>query len=590
VEVAGYDHILEALLKERLSRRGDTIVSELEPGRHAEPRVAEAISEFGQSRPPGGQLQIIQGAVGSGKSLFARRYKEVLQSPVLAKRTRWSFIDFNAGPPNLSKAENWLCKSFVDDFEKENPSLDLHSENAMRGIYSRNIMRRKAIYKSLEVAAPEHAAIEKARDLSNWQDNPEETARGLAQYILGSRNEILIAVMDNVDRLDLEGQLQAFQLALWFMNLTQCFVILQMRDETYERYKNKPPLDTFRTGIAFHISPPRFVAVVKKRLELSIEYLKAEAKNRQTYQIESGIHITYQKSDLEIFLHELYVEIFARERNISRLLEAIAGHDVRKALEMFVSVITSGHLSETTITSTILGGRKLPIPEWTILKILMRTGYRFFSDNSGFISNIFTFDSEWQKPDNFLLSEALWFLARNRKRTGELGLEGYFSCRHVAVELQKLGYIPDDTLAALNVLLNRKLISADHMNFQEVGFDDSVQILASGYMHVRILSGRVEYLYGVIPTTPILDSAVADRLADFIRNENTRGELSGYQKVRAVEVFYEYLQSQRKANATPFSTAQQTGAEYILSQMHGAIQHATNAGRGVSADQDPLDF
>jgi hypothetical protein len=590
-EVTEYDRILEALLKERLSGRTDTIVQELEPGRRAEPHVARAISDFSESRPVGGQLQIVQGAVGSGKSLFTRRYKEVLQSPILAKQTRWSFVDFNASPPSLLRAEKWLCSSFVEDFQRENPSMDLSSEGVLRGIYSRNILKRKPIYKELANTSAEQAAVLKAQDMSKWQDDPEETARGIAEYVLGSRKEILIAVMDNVDRLDLEGQLQAFQLALWFMKLTRCFVILQMRDETYERYKNQPPLDTFRTGISFHISPPRFVDVVKKRLELSIEFLQAQAQSRlQSYQVESGIRITYPKSELEVFLHELYVEIFDRKRNISRLLEAIAGNDVRRALEMFVSVITSGHLSETAITSTVLGGRKTPIAEWTLLKILMRTGYRFFSDNSGFISNIFTFDPDWQKPDNFLLCEALWFLATNRKRTGEIGLEGYFTCRHVAVELQKLGYVPEDVLAALNLLLNRKLISADHMNFQNVGFDDSVQILASGYMHVRILSGRIEYLFGVIATTPILDATVSAQLADFVKNESIRGELGGYQKVRAVEFFYKYLTRQSQANATPFSALQGTGAGYVLKQIAGALQYGRNVTLPISNEPDPLDF
>lgn len=215
-EVVGYDHILEALLKERISERGDTVVKTLEPAKHGEPHVAEAISEFERSRPQGGQLQIIQGAVGSGKSLFARRYKEVLQSPALARRTRWSFVDFNGSPFDLSGAERWLCKSFIEDFEKENPSLDIHSENALRGIYSRNIVRRKAIYKGLEEASPAEASLARARDLAIWQDDPEETARGLADYILGSRNEILITVMDNVDRLE-PGFALSRSIGLWAM-------------------------------------------------------------------------------------------------------------------------------------------------------------------------------------------------------------------------------------------------------------------------------------------------------------------------------------------------------------------------------------
>jgi hypothetical protein len=46
---------------------------------------------------------------------------------------------------------------------------------------------------------------------------------------------------------------------------SKAFIILQMRDETYERYKNRPPLDKFRSGITFHIAPPRFIDVGAER-------------------------------------------------------------------------------------------------------------------------------------------------------------------------------------------------------------------------------------------------------------------------------------------------------------------------------------
>jgi hypothetical protein len=588
-EITEYDRVLEAFLKDRLFYRGDTVVQQLNPGRHAEEHVEKAISDFSNARPKGGQLQIIQGAVGSGKSLFMRRYRQALQSNTLSDRTRWAFVDFNASPPELAHAEHWLCTAFAEGFARENPTIDLSSENVLRGVFSRNIQKRRAIYSGLEKSAPEEAAIVKAHDLMRWQDDPEETARGIADYVLGNRQEILVAVMDNVDRLDLKSQLDAFQLALWFMQQTGCFVILQMRDETYERYKNQPPLDTFRTGIVFHITPPRFINVVKKRLELTLEYLSEHAKERQTYTIDSGTRITYPKSELGMFLHELYVELFDRKRNISRVLEAIAGLDVRKALEMFVSIITSGYLSETAITSTVMGGKSVPITERSILKILMRTGYQFFSDHSGFISNIFSFESDWGKPDNFLQIEALYFLASKRKLRGQIGLEGYFTCRHVADQLQRQGYPPDDVLAALNLLLKRQLIAADHMSFQNVTFDDSVRILASGYMHVRVLSTRIEYLYGVIPTTPILDRSVANQLGEAVRNESARGEIGHYQQMRTVEIFYEYLARQSGKNVTAFSASEDTGSAYVLGHIADAIKQYKNVNARFKKP-DPLDF
>ena len=573
-EITSYDRVLDSLLKERLSVRRDTVVRELQPDKRGEETVARTISEFDKSRPQRGHLQIIQGAVGSGKSLFMNRYHDVLQPEDGAKRTRWAFIDFNSAPPDLATAYDWLCAKFVEDFQERNPELDLFSLAALRGVFSRNIQKRKGVYEALKKASAQEEETARAKDLLQWQDDPRELSRGIADYVMGGRREVLVVVMDNVDRLDLKDQLNAFQLALFFMAETKGFIILQMRDETYERFKNKPPLDTFRSGITFHISPPRFVDVVKRRLELSLEYLSAQAQDVQTYTLSTGIRISYPKSDLGAFLRELYLELFERRHNIPRILEALAGWDVRKALEMFVSIITSGHLSEITITSKVIGAGAYPIKEYNVLKILMRTDYRFASDQSGVITNIFRFDREWHKPDNFILIEILYFLAINRKKVGQIGLEGFWTCQHVAEGLMhRFGYIPEDTLLALNYLLRRQLITADHLNFREVEPNDSVKISASGFMHLRFLPARLEYLFGVLPTTPFFDGDGARVIAEFVKRENVRGRVPAADKARAVEIFYAYLFAQNKflREKHPF-TPVNSGADLSLRQMNNALQ------------------
>ena len=590
-EVTEYDRVLEALLKDRLLVRRDPLIQSLAPKRRSEPRVSAAIAEFRDQRPEQGQLQIIQGGVGAGKSLFIRRYKELLQSETEAAKTYWAFIDFNTGPTDLTGAHRWLCSAFIDSISREHPTLDLTSNDSLRRIFSHNLQRRKGVYDEIALASREQSRLARANDLAKWQDDPIEFAQGTAQYILGNRREVLVTIMDNVDRLDLQRQLDAFQLTLWFLEKTRCFVILQMRDETYERYKNKKPLDTFRSGITFHISPPRFVDVVKKRLELSLEYLARTADEIQTYTLESGARIVYPKSDLGIFLRELYIELFERKRNISRVLEALSGRDVRRALEMFVSIITSGHLSETSITSLVRGSGAFPITEHTVLKILMRTEYRFFSDQSGFTHNIFDYDDTWDKPDNFIFVELLYWLARNRKKVGQIGLEGFFTCRHLANELQRQGYVPDDILAALNCLLTKQLIEADHMNFTRVDWNDCVRIQASGFIHVRVLSERLEYLYGVLATTPIGDESTARILKDFLGRENRRGDISPHEKLRAVDVLYQYLKKRKQhiKDHSPFFPVEETGASYVLERMASAITHSRDS-RSTSASPNLLDI
>ena len=456
----------------------------------------------------------------------------------------------------------------------------MSSLEVLKGIFSKRVQRRKPIYDDVAKSNPESAARIRGEDLISWQDSPTELTRGIGNYVMGVRhNEVLITVMDNVDRRDLQSQLNAFQLALWFMEQTRSFVILQMRDETYERYKDKPPLDTFRTGIAFHISPPRFIDVVKRRLDLSINFLSANAASTHTYDLPSGMRITLPTTALGDFLRDLYIEVFERRQNISRVLESLAGLNVRRALDMFISIITSGHLKEDQITSQVRGASGFRITEHNIIKILMRGEYRFFSNQSGFITNIFALETEWKKPSNFLLGEILFYLARNRHTIGELGIEGYFSVRHVAYELQLSGFDPDDVLHACNILLPRYLINADHMNSLSVTMTDCVKISASGYIHLRVLAERIEYLYNILPTTRIDDVETVDTIVDAVKRENTMLDISMNAKIHAVRKFFNYLQTQalnlaKQSGRTYSASNTSSGSAYLLRQIVSALKIA----------------
>jgi hypothetical protein len=364
-----------------------------------------------------------------------------------------------------------------------------------------------------------------------------------------------------------------------------------MRDETYERFKDKPPLDTFRTGVVFHITPPRFVDVVKRRLELSIEYLAAHKDQDRRYEIESGMRIRYSSEELEGFLRRLYNALFDRRRNIARVLEAIAGKDVRRALEIFVAIITSGYLSTTVIASNTLGSGNVSLKEHTILRILMRTNRKFFSPESGgFVHNIFTFGDTLEKPDNFLISEILYFLLRNRKILGNINLEGYFTCTQICDALQKLGYAPDDVFATIKHLVRIELLITDRMNSVEVDWQDSVRALAAGWVHLRLLSGRFEYLFGVIPTTPVRDQHAAEQLSEPVKNETIRGNLDLHQKIRAVDILYRYLWNERQASVTPFNDGPLSGADYVLTHIRQALEQTKSLARPTEVAEDPLDF
>jgi hypothetical protein len=388
-DVTEYDRILESLLKDRIASRR-ALSEELHPTKAKEPRLAAAITKFKSDRSTEGELQLITGGVGTGKSLFARRYKELLQPDAQRKWTHWAFIDFNTAPNPIVSAENWLSQQFVDSFFRENPSFDPYANENLTRIFSQDLQRRRGIYDEIKKRlSPADAEKARIADLQTWQADPQRVAFGICRHFSAERREVVVVVMDNVDRLSLENQLAAFGLSLWFLDQSKAFVILQMRDETYERFKDKPPLDTFRTGVVFHITPPRFLDVVKRRLELSLAFLSQNTLQTLEYSLSSGIRIRYPNTMLGEFLKSIYLELFDRKHNVSRVLQGLAGRDVRRALDMFVSILNSGHLQEEAITSTARGAGGIAIPEYRILKILMRTEYRFFNNNSGFVANAF---------------------------------------------------------------------------------------------------------------------------------------------------------------------------------------------------------
>ena len=162
----------------------------------------------------------------------------------------------------------------------------------------------------------------------------------------------------------------------------------------------------------------------------------------------------------------------------------------------------------------------------------MRTDYRLFSDRSGFISNIFNL-KRMEPTVRFLVIEILFFLAASRKRAGQIGIEGYFTVQHICDLMQKLGYDPEDTAAAVNLILTRYLIDADHMGNISAKMSDSVKISASGYIHLRTLVERIEYLYGILATTRVTDDQVLTIIAEATQRELRLGDLTARAKCRS---------------------------------------------------------
>ena len=76
----------------------------------------------------------------------------------------------------------------------------------------------------------------------------------------------LIVAFDNVDRRESAQQLQIFQAAQWFRRETHAFTLLTLRDVTFERFKDQPPLDAFAPHWREHVDVGRPDYYVRARI------------------------------------------------------------------------------------------------------------------------------------------------------------------------------------------------------------------------------------------------------------------------------------------------------------------------------------
>jgi hypothetical protein len=150
--------------------------------------------------------------------------------------------------------------------------------------------------------------------------------------------------------------------------------------------------------------------------------------------------------------------------------------------------------------------------------------------------------------------------------------------------------VRSDIQSACSWLLRKNLIEADHMDQSKVDFNDCVKVTASGFIHLRILCERMEYLYGILTVTPIFDRLVAKEISEFLRRENQQGYQGAYQQARCIELFLTYLKGQQQQLHAAFREfgGIRTGSSFVIKQVESALRYFKNPTLG-SAERNLLD-
>jgi len=141
-----------------------------------------------------------------------------------------------------------------------------------------------------------------------------------------------------------------------------------------------------------------------------------------------------------------------------------------------------------------------------------KQNYIYFDDSHGFLSNILYADPNWERHSNFLVYELLDFLVLRRKQNSVIGSQGYFPVWEIVDHTTRMGFAPEDAHRALEYLLRRGLVTADHLGKTHLSEEDFLRAHASGFVHARLLLENIHYVAGIAPSLYLNDRNVARQI------------------------------------------------------------------------------
>jgi hypothetical protein len=464
-------------------------------------------------------LVLLVGSVGSGKSFFYRRYFEVLIPQHLRNALKVVRVDLNDAVGSEQQKEGWILDKVLEGWRQIEGDSFESIENLKR-IFAVDLNRlKKGPLHALYNHSIEQYELEVGQQLLNLMNDKLHFCKQVIRLYAGDSQKCVVIFFDNADTRTNAEQLEIFKIVQKLRREFRCISVLALRDETFDAYKDVPPLDTYQKPFAFRIHPPRFASVARKRLELALEDL-AIADKRKEFTTNKGARVTYETADLPEYLRKIYESIFGTHRRAGQILEAVSGRNIRKSLEMFCEILRSGYLAGETIFKTIepsasKSKSSQTITDKTILRALMRVQRRYYSSSHGYILNVFDCSSEDVSADMCLRTFILECLASRRKEPSSNKLEGFVQLRELCAVASVASYSSTAVKDEVAFLVKKGAISADAVSGTNTDLEDYFRVSAYGYFLVRWLVQRVEYLGNCAFDFVCTDTTTAKEISRF---------------------------------------------------------------------------
>ncbi len=472
------------------------------------------------------EVMLLVGGVGSGKSTFVDYLQAVALSPDVRESTVWLHLNMNEAPLDPKFIYEWVLLRTIDEFRAAFSDENFEEPDVWKRIFSVELNRfRKIVLDGVPPTSSEYP-IRVSMEVHRLIASPRETVDAMMRYFGSERNKSIILVLDNSDKGKLDDQLLMFQVAQWAKSEFRCVVFLPIRDVTYDLHRHRPPLDTALKDLVFYIEPPPFSKVLARRIRLALDAMARDyGPKKLKFLLTSGVEVEYPATDLAMYLVSIAHSLFEYDRIVRRLITALAGRDVRRAMELFLEFCTSGHIAENEIWQIKASQGQHKIDYHVVVRVLLRMNRRFYDGDKSYLKNIVQCDPNDVLPDHFVRVAILKWLQTKFAVPGPTNVRGYHKASSLGAELLNYGHSLERVRTELKYLVRAGCIITEHQDREQFDEGDLISISPSGWVHLELLE-NVAYLGACAEDLWFEDAERARRIANRIGRRGTYGHYS----------------------------------------------------------------
>ncbi|WP_426975985.1 hypothetical protein ACQCSU_14490 [Pseudarthrobacter sp. O4] len=464
---------------------------------------------------------ILLGDVGSGKSTFIERLIHVDAKEVLGESISL-YVDFGASSTLKSLSEHVLdaCVNQLRDKYETNVMGLKFAERALKSELRLFDESPAGYLKDIDNVAYQTSRIQflqqELSDRSNY-------LRKAFEWIGSSWRRQIVIFLDNVDQRSSQDQNEVFLIANELARTWPATVFVALRPETFYTSEREGAISGYHPRV-FTISPPRTDVMLRRRIDFALRQLRDSGRLNS---FPTGIQV--DSETLELFLQILSDNLKANDPFV-RLVDNLAGGNMRMALQFVTDFVGSGHINTQKIIEMQQRSGRYTIPDHEFLRSIMFGDNRYYDPDSSPVPNLFRLTRRDPK-EHFVLPLCLAHI----QKAGELDVDhGYVAASEIYRYLQALGYEALEVADCLEYALRFRLVDSTRKYGKAVS-DEVFRITTVGAYSYKTLIDKFTYLDAVSVDISILDADV---------RVNVRDAFDLRQRVDRAETVLAYLDDQ----------------------------------------------